>query len=51
VQPRDIDGIAVTVGPGLVGSLLVGVCLEQTAGRRQSHRGPCLLRGLWKPAG
>ena len=25
IQPRDIDGIAVTVGPGLVGSLLVGV--------------------------
>jgi len=25
LQPRDIDGIAVTVGPGLVGSLLVGV--------------------------
>jgi len=25
VRPRDIDGIAVTVGPGLVGSLLVGV--------------------------
>jgi N6-L-threonylcarbamoyladenine synthase len=24
-QPKDIDGIAVTVGPGLVGSLLVGV--------------------------
>lgn len=25
VTPQDIDGIAVTVGPGLVGSLLVGV--------------------------
>src|SRR6185503_11781139 len=25
VGARDIDGIAVTVGPGLVGSLLVGV--------------------------
>src|SRR5256885_15061450 len=25
MQTRDIDGIAVTVGPGLVGSLLVGV--------------------------
>ena len=25
IQPREIDGIAVTVGPGLVGSLLVGV--------------------------
>jgi N6-L-threonylcarbamoyladenine synthase len=25
IKPRDIDGIAVTVGPGLVGSLLVGV--------------------------
>jgi N6-L-threonylcarbamoyladenine synthase len=25
IQPKDIDGIAVTVGPGLVGSLLVGV--------------------------
>src|ERR1041385_4198270 len=25
MQPRDVDGIAVTVGPGLVGSLLVGV--------------------------
>lgn len=25
VRPEDIDGIAVTVGPGLVGSLLVGV--------------------------
>jgi N6-L-threonylcarbamoyladenine synthase len=25
VDPKDIDGIAVTVGPGLVGSLLVGV--------------------------
>jgi N6-L-threonylcarbamoyladenine synthase len=25
LQPQDIDGIAVTVGPGLVGSLLVGV--------------------------
>jgi N6-L-threonylcarbamoyladenine synthase len=25
VQPQEIDGIAVTVGPGLVGSLLVGV--------------------------
>ena len=25
VQPSEIDGIAVTVGPGLVGSLLVGV--------------------------
>ena len=25
MQPKEIDGIAVTVGPGLVGSLLVGV--------------------------
>lgn len=25
VSPKDIDGVAVTVGPGLVGSLLVGV--------------------------
>jgi N6-L-threonylcarbamoyladenine synthase len=25
VEPNDIDGIAVTIGPGLVGSLLVGV--------------------------
>ena len=25
IKPEDIDGIAVTVGPGLVGSLLVGV--------------------------
>ena len=25
IEPREIDGIAVTVGPGLVGSLLVGV--------------------------
>lgn len=25
IQPEEIDGIAVTVGPGLVGSLLVGV--------------------------
>lgn len=25
VEPKEIDGIAVTVGPGLVGSLLVGV--------------------------
>lgn len=25
LKPRDVDGIAVTVGPGLVGSLLVGV--------------------------
>jgi N6-L-threonylcarbamoyladenine synthase len=25
MKPRDVDGIAVTVGPGLVGSLLVGV--------------------------
>src|SRR6185503_14608472 len=25
VKPHEIDGIAVTVGPGLVGSLLVGV--------------------------
>jgi len=25
ITPRDVDGIAVTVGPGLVGSLLVGV--------------------------
>ena len=25
MQPADVDGIAVTVGPGLVGSLLVGV--------------------------
>src|SRR5688572_33079798 len=25
VTPADVDGIAVTVGPGLVGSLLVGV--------------------------
>jgi N6-L-threonylcarbamoyladenine synthase len=25
MQPRDVNGIAVTVGPGLVGSLLVGV--------------------------
>ena len=25
IQPHEIDGIAVTVGPGLVGSLLVGV--------------------------
>jgi N6-L-threonylcarbamoyladenine synthase len=25
VEPRELDGIAVTVGPGLVGSLLVGV--------------------------
>lgn len=25
IAPRDIDGVAVTVGPGLVGSLLVGV--------------------------
>jgi tRNA N6-adenosine threonylcarbamoyltransferase len=25
IRPKDIDGLAVTVGPGLVGSLLVGV--------------------------
>src|SRR5215204_5577009 len=25
ISARDVDGIAVTVGPGLVGSLLVGV--------------------------
>lgn len=25
IQPKDVDGIAVTIGPGLVGSLLVGV--------------------------
>ena len=25
INPKDIDGIAVTIGPGLVGSLLVGV--------------------------
>lgn len=25
IKPKDVDGIAVTVGPGLVGSLLVGV--------------------------
>jgi tRNA N6-adenosine threonylcarbamoyltransferase len=25
MQPKDMDGIAVTIGPGLVGSLLVGV--------------------------
>jgi N6-L-threonylcarbamoyladenine synthase len=25
LQPKDVDGIAVTIGPGLVGSLLVGV--------------------------
>jgi N6-L-threonylcarbamoyladenine synthase len=25
LRPRDIDGVAVTIGPGLVGSLLVGV--------------------------
>lgn len=25
IKPKDIDGIAVTIGPGLVGSLLVGV--------------------------
>jgi len=45
VQPRDVDGIAVTVGPGLVGSLLVGVsyakamafALGKPLGRRESH--------------
>jgi N6-L-threonylcarbamoyladenine synthase len=44
----DIDGIAVTHGPGLVGALLVavqtakaiGVGAEDPAGRRASPRGP-----------
>lgn len=26
IDKKDIDGIAVTIGPGLIGSLLVGVC-------------------------
>ena len=32
VQPDEIDGIAVTVGPGLVGSLLVGVSYAKAMG-------------------
>ncbi len=59
IEPKEIDGIAVTVGPGLVGSLLVGVsyakamafALEQAAGRRESHRGSRLFRRLRKSAG
>ena len=30
VKIQDIDGIAVTQGPGLVGSLLVGVCYAKS---------------------
>ena len=45
---EDLAAIAVTVGPGLVGSLLVGTHLRQVAelrprraaDRRESHRGP-----------
>jgi N6-L-threonylcarbamoyladenine synthase len=29
VAPEDLDGVAVTAGPGLVGSLLVGVCFAK----------------------
>ncbi len=29
VAPRDLDGVAVTAGPGLVGSLLVGLCFAK----------------------
>ena len=32
LQPEDIDGIAVTIGPGLVGSLLVGVSYAKAMG-------------------
>ena len=37
---RSIDGIAVTVGPGLIGSLLVGKMAAQTLG--WLHRLPCV---------
>lgn len=30
LTPRDIDGFAVTQGPGLVGSLLIGVCYAKS---------------------
>lgn len=30
VDKKDIDGIAVTAGPGLIGSLLVGVCFAKS---------------------
>jgi len=59
MQATDIDGIAVTVGPGLVGSLLVGVsyakamafALEKPLVGVESHRGPRLFRRLWQSAG
>ena len=46
----DLDAVAVTYGPGLIGSLLVGVNVAKAhrrrarpaAGRRQPHRGPHL---------
>ena len=44
IQKSDIDAVAVTYGPGLVGALLVGVCksvcvcLEQAAHPRASHK-------------
>ena len=45
ISKDEIDGLAVTVGPGLVGSLLVGVsyakamafALEQTTGGREPY--------------
>lgn len=53
---RDIEAVAVTYGPGLAGSLLVGVNLakglawaQATAGGRQPPRGPCLLGPGCKP--
>src|SRR3954469_2488526 len=32
IERRDVDGIAVTAGPGLVGSLLVGVSFAKAMG-------------------
>jgi N6-L-threonylcarbamoyladenine synthase len=48
----DMDGIAATAGPGLIGSLLVGLTYakalayskKETAGGRESYRGTHLFR-------
>ena len=55
----DLDGVAVTVGPGLVGALLVGMAAAKAVAlatgapldRREPPRGPLLgeLLGAWEP--
>ena len=35
LEPRDLDAVAATVGPGLIGGLLVGACLGKGLALRQ----------------